>query len=104
MSELHIKLSSEVDNKLRKYCNTNKFNFSEGISNLIEIGLDNIDCRKQIDFTISMLSKIYSKNAYIVDLIEKLYSDLEIDNNTNPKDNKCLQDFKISKLRDNFYE
>ena len=36
------------------------------------------------------------------DLVEKLYSDLEISNNSNPKDNKVLQEFKMNRYKDKF--
>ena len=104
MNDIHIKISSEIDNKLRNYCKINGYNLSQGINNLIEFGLKKIDYTKQLDSNTKYLSKIYSKNVYIIELIEKMYSDLEIDNNTNPKDNKSLQEFKISKLRDKFDE
>ena len=48
------------------------------------------------------MSKIYSKTIYTIDLVEKLYSDLEISNNSNPKDNKVLQEFKMNRYKDKF--
>ena len=45
---------------------------------------------------------MYSKDLYIIDLLEKLYSDLEITNNSNPKENKVLQEFKMNRYKDHF--
>ena len=102
MADPHISLSSEVDSKVRNYCKANGLNYSQGIRNLIELGLYNLEMNRQIELNSSLLSKLYSKSIYTVDLIEKLYSDLEITNNSNPKDNKVLQDFKNSRYRDKF--
>ena len=102
MSKIHIVLTNENEIKLRNYCKANDYNLSQGINSLIEVGLDNLEYKIQSTNNYNLLSKIYSKNIYIIDLLEKLYSDLEIDNNTNPKDNKSLQEFKINKMRDKF--
>ena len=102
MADPHISLSSEVDSKVRNYCKANGLNYSQGIRNLIELGLYNLETNRQIELNSSLLSKLYSKSIYTVDLIEKLYSDLEITNNSNPKDNKVLQEFKNSRYRDKF--
>ena len=102
MADPHISLSNEIDSKVRNYCKANGLKYSQGIRNLIELGLYNLEMNRQIELNSSLLSKLYSKSIYTIDLIEKLYSDLEITNNSNPKDNKVLQEFKNSRYRDKF--
>src|SRR5574344_139330 len=97
MADPHISLSSDVDSKVRNYCKLNGYKYSEGIRNLIELGLYNLEMNKKLELNSELLSKTYSKSIYIIDLVEKLYSDLEITNNSNPKDNKALQEFKMNK-------
>ena len=46
-----------------------------------------------------------SKNtisSYTRDLLEQLYSNLEIETETNPKNNKSLQKFKNKYIKDKF--
>src|SRR5574344_244981 len=102
MADPHISLTSEVDSKVRNYCKVNGYKYSEGIRNLIELGLYNLEINKKLELNSELLSKTYSKTIYIIDLVEKFYSDLEITNNSNPKDNKVLQEFKMNRFKDKF--
>jgi hypothetical protein len=104
MANPHISMKNDLDVKVRKYCDENDLKYSQGVRRLIEIGLENIDVTKKIDSYNSMLEKIFSRQIYIRDLIEQLYTDLEIDTSLNPKDNKSLQNFKNNKYKDMFNE
>ena len=98
----HITLSEEIDSQVRDYCSSHNLKYSQAIRNLVELGLYNLELNKKNELNNALLSKIYSKSIYTIDLIEKLYSDLEISNNSNPKDNKVLQEFKINRYKDKF--
>ena len=102
MAWYHFEVSSELDSKISKYINANGLSKSQGARNLLELGLYNIEMNKKLELNSELLSKLYSKSVYTIDLIEKLYSDLEITNNSNPKDNKVLQEFKINRYKDKF--
>ena len=82
----------------------NGYKYSEGIRNLIELGLYNLEMNKKLELNSELLSKTYSKTIYIIDLVEKFYSDLEITNNSNSKDNKVLQEFKMNRFKDQYDE
>lgn len=102
MADPHISLTNDIDLKVRNYCKLNGYKYSEGIRKLIELGLYNLEMNKKLELNSELLSKTYSKSIYIIDLIEKLYSDLEITNNSNPRDNKVLQEFKTNRFKDKF--
>ena len=42
------------------------------------------------------------EDSYTRDLLEQLYSNLEIETETNPKNNKSLQKFKNKYIKDKF--
>ena len=102
MADFHVQITNELNNRINQYYQSNGLTKSQGIRNLLELGLYNLELNKKNELNNALLSKIYSKSIYTIDLIEKLYSDLEISNNSNPKDNKVLQEFKINRYKDKF--
>ena len=102
MIEYHFKASADLDSKITKFRKPNGMNKSDAVRHLIELALYNSEMEKKLDLNSEFLSKMYSKDLYIIDLLEKLYSDLEITNNSNPKDNKVLQEFKMNRYKDHF--
>ena len=102
MIEYHVKVKSDLDSKITRYREAHGFNKSDGARHLIELGLYNLEMNQKLELNSELLSKIYSKELYIIDLLEKLYSDLEITNDSNPKENKILQEFKINRYKDKF--
>ena len=98
----HITLSEEIDSQVRDYCSSHNLKYSQAIRNLVELGLNSFEANNQIVLNNTLLSKILSKSIYTIELIEKMYSDLEITNNSNPKNNKVLQDFKSKRYKDTF--
>lgn len=102
MADFHVQIANELNDRINQYYQSNGLTKSQGIRNLLELGLYNLELNKKNELNNALLSKIYSKSIYTIDLIEKLYSDLEISNNSNPKDNKVLQEFKINRYKDKF--
>ena len=102
MADFHVQITNELNARINQYYQSNGLTKSQGIRNLLELGLYNLELNKKNELNNALLSKIYSKSIYTIDLIEKLYSDLEISNNSNPKDNKVLQEFKINRYKDKF--
>ena len=102
MADFHVQITNELNDRINHYYQSNGLKYSQGIRNLIELGLYNLETNRQIELNSSLLSKLYSKSIYTIDLIEKMYSDLEITNNSNPKNNKVLQDFKSKRYKDKF--
>ena len=102
MADFHVQITKELNDRIKQYYLSNGLTKSQGIRSLIELGLYNSELNKNNEFNNALLSKIYSKTIYTIDLVEKLYSDLEISNNSNPKDNKVLQEFKMNRYKDRF--
>lgn len=98
----HISLTKELDDKIRTYCSDNDLKYSQGVRKLIEQGLNNIDTNKKLDLNNSLMEKIYSRQIYIRDLVEQLYTDLEIEQVLNPNHNKALQKFKSERYKDKY--
>ena len=71
-----------------------KISYSEAVSQLVSLGLNNMNLVKTIERNNSLLDRIYSKSCYIVALLEQIYSDFEWDKINNPKESKALNKFK----------
>ena len=101
MKEYHPIFDGNLEKRFEDYCKLNRISYAEGFRNLCELGLHNLEINKQIELNSLLLSKIYSKEIYIRDLIEQLYSDIGIESVSNPKKNNALQDFKKKHNKDN---
>ena len=93
MIRKHIYFDNDTLNILDKYQRQNNISCSQAIRDLILIGINNIN----LDEIINELKKQYDKLINVsylqLDLIKQLYSDLEIQNITNPNKNNALQKF-----------
>ena len=49
MADPHISLSNEIDSKVRNYCKANGLKYSQGIRNLIELGLYNLEKTNRVE-------------------------------------------------------
>lgn len=93
MIKRHIYFDNDTLNILYKYQSQNNISFSQAIRDLIFIGTKNISIDKEIIELKEREEKIINVNYLQLDLIKQLYSDLEIQNITNPNKNKALQNF-----------
>lgn len=101
MIRKHITLKEELDERINKFCKDNSFIYSHAIRVLIENGLNNYDLMKKLDINNSLMEKIFSRQIYIRDLLEQLYTDMEIENHLNPNKNKALQQLKKERYKGN---
>ena len=104
MKEYHPVFDGELERKFEDYCNAYGLKYVQGIRNLCEMGLYNLEVNKQIEMNSNLLSKVYSKEIYIRDLLEQIYANLQTEENLNPNDNKALQDFKKRKYKEELNE
>ena len=102
MKELHFKISDDVFARIEKYRSNNNYNKTQAYISLFEFGLNKTDEKIIFNNIISSLDKLNSRNNYVRALLEQLYSDLEIENNTNPNKNTSLQEFKRKQFKDMF--
>lgn len=90
----HISISYDIDNIILNYSNRCNITFSEAVSELVKNGLSNIELNKTINSYNGLLDRISSKLSYNTLLLEQFYSDMEIDELTNPNKSKGLEKFK----------
>lgn len=102
MKEAHFKISDELFSRIDEYRSKHNYNKTQAYLTLIELGLNKTDEKIIFNNIISTLDKLNSRNNYVRSLLEQLYSDLEIENNTNPNKNKSLQEFKQKQFKDMF--
>ena len=94
MVKPHISISEDLKSRLDIYCKENNFQcFSHGVIDLLE---------KELDHILNSVDRLNSRSSYTRDLLEQLYSNLEIETETNPKNNKSLQKFKNKYIKDKF--
>lgn len=90
----HISVALNIIDQMKEYSELKKISYSEAVSQLVSLSLNNTNLVKTIDKNNSLLDRIYSKSCYIVALLEQIYSDFELDKITNPKESKALNKFK----------
>lgn len=93
----YVSIAYDIDDQIQEYSNLKKISYSESVSQLVSLELNNMNLVKTIDRTNSLLNRIYSKSCHNVAILEQIYSDFEWDKITNPKESKALNKFK-SKL------
>lgn len=76
----HVSIAFDIDDQIQEYSNLKKISYSEAVSQLVSLGLNNMNLVKTIDRTNYLLDRIYSKSCYTVALLEQIYSDFEWDN------------------------
>ena len=94
LTDSFIPLFSLIPNQIQEYSELRKINYSEAVCQLVTLGLNNMDLTKAIQKNNALMDKIYSKSVYSTDLLEQLYSDLEIDMISDPNKNQALNKFK----------
>lgn len=88
-----ISISDEIDEKIRNYAKLENINFSKAISILVELGLKNLELSSILEKQNSDINRLFSYLSLAFDLEKQLYSDLQIENITNPSKNLALQEF-----------
>ncbi len=66
----------------------------------IEMGENYDEMRKNIE----LLERIFSLLIYLKDMIQQMYSDMDLEGGTNPKKNKALKKFNDKRYKDDFNE
>lgn len=86
-----VKLTDEVESIVKEYIVDKNIGISEGINNLILEGIKNNYDSNQIVSMTDGIKKILSRTYYLKVLMEQLYSDFNIDEPSNPKNNIGLK-------------
>ena len=94
MIDKHIYFSAEDILKIKSYSRKKNMTFTSAVRELIKLSLDNEDILERISLLDKDIKKCYYSLNNIVMLLEQLYSDMNFDNITNPKQSKQLNKFK----------
>ena len=96
----HIYFSEEEVNRIKKYCSENHVTFSKAVCRLTDIALDNVEVMERLDKIQKDLSYSIMKQNFTFALLKQIYSDLDFENITDPKDSKSVIEF-MRKLKKN---
>ena len=99
----HIYFTNEEYARISDYQKKNKLSFSETVCFLSISALNGDDILDRINKLESSLNYIIKKLIYSISLNEQIYSDMDFDNLTNPKNSKALNEFH-KKMRNSYID
>ena len=93
MNRIHIIVNDDVMKLLEYYNKNNNYSYSKTINEFVELAINKKTLIDEAQKISTLVNNINNKQFLILDLLKQLYSDLEIENSTNPNKNKALADF-----------
>ena len=99
----HIYFTPEEYARISEYQERNKMSYSSAVCSLSISALNSDDVLDRLSKLESSLNYIIKKLKYISLLNEQIYSDMDFDNLTDPKNSKALNEFH-KKIRNNYID
>ncbi len=99
----HIYFTPEEYARISEYQEKNKLSYSSAVCSLSISALNSDDVLERLSKLESSLNYIIKKLKYISLLDEQIYSDMDFDNLTDPKNSKALNEFH-KKIRNNYID
>ena len=99
----HIYFTPEEYARISEYQERNKMSYSSAVCSLSISALNSDDVLERLSKLESSLNYIIKKLKYISLLDEQIYSDMDFDNLTDPKNSKALNEFH-KKIRNNYID
>ena len=99
----HIYFTPEEYARISEYQEKNKLSYSSAVCSLSISALNSDDVLDRLSKLESSLNYIIKKLKYISLLDEQIYSDMDFDNLTDPKNSKALNEFH-KKIRNNYID
>lgn len=99
----HIYFTPEEYARISEYQERNKLSYSSAVCSLSISALNSDDVLDRLSKLESSLNYIIKKLKYISLLDEQIYSDMDFDNLTDPKNSKALNEFH-KKIRNNYID
>ena len=99
----HIYFTPEEFAPISEYQERNKMSYSSAVCSLSISALNSDDVLDRLSKLESSLNYIIKKLKYISLLDEQIYSDMDFDNLTDPKNSKALNEFH-KKMRNNYID
>ena len=97
MIDKHIKFNPDLLGDIEKFCDSNGLKLSEGVRNLVEVGMNNITVTEIIETNNKLLDRVYGRLGYLVDLVEQFYADMDIDNHVDVKNSKSIKNIRLKR-------
>lgn len=88
---LQVYVDDDLLEIIEKYSLSVSKGISETLKDLIKVGLKSSKFEKELSLLTKSMKKSYNKLNFLVMLIEQIYSDLEIENPTDYRNNKILR-------------
>ena len=89
----NVYINKEINLEVLKFSSEKELNYSRSVNILLDIGLRQTDLEKDIAYIKSKTNYIASKVGYNQKILEQIFSDLDIELNTNPDTNEHLKKF-----------
>ena len=99
----HIYFTPEEYARISEYQERNKMSYSSAVCSLSISALNSDDVLDRLSKLESSLNYIIKKLKYISLLDEQIYSDMDFDNLTDPRNSKALNEFH-KKIRNNYID
>ena len=99
----HIYFTPEEYARIYEYQERNKMSYSSAVCSLSISALNSDDVLDRLSKLESSLNYIIKKLKYISLLDEQIYSDMDFDNLTDPRNSKALNKFH-KKIRNNYID
>ena len=99
----HIYFTPEEYARISEYQEKNKLSYSSAVCSLSISALNSDDVLERLSKLESSLNYIIKKLIYVSSLGEQIYSDMDFDNLTDPKNSKALNEFH-KKIRNNYID
>ena len=99
----HIYFTPEEFARISEYQERNKMSYSSAVCSLSISALNSDDVLDRLSKLESSLNYIIKKLKYISLLNEQIYSDMDFDNLTDPKNSKALNEFH-KKIRNSYID
>ena len=99
----HIYFTPEEYARISEYQERNKMSYSSAVCSLSISALNSDDVLDRLSKLEYSLNYIIKKLKYISLLNEQIYSDMDFDNLTDPKNSKALNEFH-KKIRNNYID
>ena len=99
----HIYFTPEEFARISEYQERNKMSYSSAVCSLSISALNSDDVLDRLSKLESSLNYIIKKLKYISLLDEQIYSDMDFDNLTDPRNSKALNEFH-KKMRNHYID
>lgn len=101
---IHFQVDADTKSKIDKYTKEMNITTSKLMRKFINNGFNNINSLDRIQTLDYKFDKLEIRLKRLERLIKQFYSDMGIDNHTNPNNNECLQKFYYSLREDKYID